>query len=393
MRRAEDLVLLAGLLQDEIVSALVVGDMTAVWRGLCDRLSTGEQVGRPLDKYVLGLLLCEESYWARQAASGAQVSPQLEKAAAEELAVLQEFLVKADVPTWLTGHNEELPDGWPNLYFWRDMSAESVAAALTDFYRRHGVGRMALHRVWRWDGELQAVEAFDGIRLSDLVGYQSQKDEVMANTRLFLESGRGNNLLLYGARGTGKSSLIKAVANELAGEGLCLVELPLNRLADLPKLQERLHTQPRHYIIYIDDLSFEKADEDYKITKAVLEGSVSGRGGNVLIYATSNRRHLVAEEWRDREQVQHAGGEVRAGDSMSEKLSLADRFGQTVLFTTPDQDEYLRIVRGLAEQDGITIAADELERRALQWAIWQNGRSGRGARQFINSLSIGEEVK
>lgn len=392
MRCAEDLVLLAGLLEDEVVSALTVGDMTAVSRLLCGRLAAGEQAGRPLDRYVLGLLLQEESFWARQAASGAAVSPLLMRAAADEIAILQAMLREADIPTWLGGHDEGLPEGWPSLYFWRDLNAENVAAALTEFYRKSGVGRMAMHRVWRWEGELVAVESPDAIRLTDLVGYQSQKDEVMCNTRLFLESGRGNNLLLYGARGTGKSSLIKAVANELAADGLCLVELPLNKLADLPTLQEILHKQPRHYIIYIDDLSFERADEAYKITKAVLEGSVSGRGGNVLIYATSNRRHLVAEDWRDREQGQFAGGEVRAGDSMSEKLSLADRFGQTVLFTTPDQQEYLNIVRGLAEQDGLDMPIDELERRALQWAMWQNGRSGRGARQFINSLAVSEKA-
>ncbi len=168
-----------------------------------------------------------------------------------------------------------------------------------------------------------------------------------------------------------------------------MVELPLDRIADLPRLQAELSRQPRHYIIYIDDLSFEKADRDYKLTKAVLEGSVAALGGNVLIYATSNRRHLIVENWQDREGARHENGEVRAADSMSEKLSLADRFGQTVLFTTPNQEEYLRIVAALAEADGVTLPPAELRERALQWALWQNGCSGRTARQFVNSLNSG----
>lgn len=387
---AEKLVLLSGLLADDVVAALAAGDSVGATRALLNKLPAGQAGKRPLARYLLGLLLQDEGYFARQCAAN-QATAALMEAQAEELAVLAAWQTACDVPQWLVGQADELPEGWPPLLDWCEMPPLQVAAALAEFHRQNGTGLLALHRVWRWCGKLAPVEAYDRVRLSHLVGCQSQKDEVMANTRLFLESGRGNNMLLYGARGTGKSSLIKAVANELADSGLCLVELPLNRIADLPTLQEILHKQPRRYIIFIDDLSFEKAGEDYKITKAVLEGSVSGRGGNVLIYATSNRRHLVVENWQDREQVQYAGGEVHAGDSMSEKLSLADRFGQTVLFTTPDQQEYLRIVRHLAAEEGITLEPAELERRALQWALWQNGKSGRTARQFIDSIDSGKE--
>lgn len=387
---AEKLVLLADLPDDEVVSRLAMGDEAGVCRSLAARLKAGRRAKRPLDSYVLGLILMNEGFFARQAASGVPMTAELAAAMADEIAEIQGWLAACHVPGWLAGGDEELPEGWPeHLAAWRDMAPEQVVAELGEFHRRCGTGELALNRIWRWDGKLVPVEAYDRVRLDHLVGCQSQKDDVLANTRLFVEHNRGNNMLLYGARGTGKSSLIKAVANELASTGLCLVELPLNRIADLPELQEILHGQPRHYIIFIDDLSFEKAGEDYKVTKAVLEGSVSGRGGNVLIYATSNRRHLVVENWQDREQVQHAGGEVHAGDSMSEKLSLADRFGQTVLFTTPDQQEYLRIVRHLAAEEGIALDDAELERRALQWALWQNGKSGRTARQFIDSLEIG----
>lgn len=389
--RTDCLLIMSGLVNDEVVVSLATGDLVTASRRLANECREGRQPVDPAGQHVLGLLLQEESLVARQAAMGRKISAALFQTFADEIAVLQNWLDEFAMPEWLVGSDSALPEGWPQeLAVWRDMPSDEVARQLIQFYRCCGTGRLALHRVWRWSGELQPVADFDTIRLSDLVGYQSQKDEVMTNTRLFLQEGRGNNLLLYGARGTGKSSLIKAVANELAAEGLCLVELPLDRIADLPRLQAILRRQPRHYIIYIDDLSFEKADQSYKITKAVLEGSVAGRGGNVLIYATSNRRHLIVENWQDREQMQHAGGEVRAGDSMSEKLSLADRFGQTVLFTTPNQQEYLEIVQALAAADGIVLPAEELTRRALQWALWQNGHSGRTARQFVNSLKGAE---
>jgi hypothetical protein len=292
-------------------------------------------------------------------------------------------------PAWLQAAGEDVLALCPELADWAQMEPAWAAAVLARFHQRFGFGQLALHRVWRWQGELQPVQQYDQISLSDLVGYQIQKDEVMANTRLFAREGRGNNLLLYGARGTGKSSLVKAAANELAAEGLCLVEMPLEYMASLPQLLALLAEQPRRYILFIDDLSFERADQAYKITKAVLEGSVAALNSNVLIYATSNRRHLIVENWQDREGVQHDNGEVRASDSMSEKLSLADRFGQTVLFSLPRQEEYLQIVQTLAAADGIALPPEELRQRALKWAMWQkhNGLSGRTARQFVNSLS------
>lgn len=392
---ANELVILRGLLEDDIFDALKDGETAEVNYLLAQHFrhsASQAHTGNAAADYVLELLLTDENYFSCQAAKGAKIPADLSAAMAQEIGILQAVVAEHNLPAWLSetaagnAANSENA-GFQQLSGWLDMPPAEVAQKLADFYTRYGFGYLSLHRIWRWDGRLCPVEQPDDIRLTDLVGYQSQKDEVMTNTRLFLQHGRGNNMLLYGARGTGKSSLIKAVTNELAAEGLCLVELPLDYIAELPQILELLREQPRHYIIFIDDLSFEKADQSYKITKAVLEGSVSALGGNVLIYATSNRRHLIVENWADREGAQHNNGEVRASDTMSEKLSLADRFGQTVLFTTPNQDEYLNIVSALAAADGIDMPETELRTRALQWALWQNGCSGRTARQFVNSLN------
>jgi hypothetical protein len=392
LKEASNLVILRGLLQDEIIDALTEGETAEVNYLLAQHFrhsAAKTHSGNAAADYALELLLTDENYFSCQAAKGAEISEELYESMAQEIAVLQSLVSEHKLPAWLseTIANGSNHAGTTQFANWSSLQPMEVAHKLANFYRRFGFGYLSLYRIWRWDGRLCPVEQPDDIRLTDLVGYQSQKDEVMTNTRLFLQQGRGNNMLLYGARGTGKSSLIKAVTNELADEGLCLVELPLDYIAELPQILELLREQPRHYIIFIDDLSFEKADQSYKITKAVLEGSVSALGGNVLIYATSNRRHLIVENWQDREGVQHNNGEVRASDSMSEKLSLADRFGQTVLFTTPNQDEYLNIVTALAAADGIDMPETELRTRALQWALWQNGCSGRTARQFVNSLN------
>lgn len=395
------LVLLEPMLKDEVLSALHFYEQEArVSLLLAPRLA--DVTLRPGENaaavYLLPKILACDSFFSRRAAAGLLTEPLLQAMAAE-IQLLQDWVSAYQTPEWmyspvgagLAGQSPELAE----FADWLHRPAAELAEALAEFHRQNGFGSLALHRVWRWEGRLLPVAQYDNICLDDLVGYQSQKDEVLANLRLFAQEGRGNNMLLYGARGTGKSSLVKAAANALAAEGLCLVELPLEQMTSLPQLLALLQPQPRRYLLFIDDLSFERADQSYKITKAVLEGSVTTLGQNVLICATSNRRHLIVENWQDREGVEHLGGEVRASDSMSEKLSLADRFGLTVLFSVPRQEEYLQIVQALAAADGIELPEAELRRRALQWAMWQkhNGHSGRTARQFVNSLSAAlEEV-
>ncbi len=389
------LVLLEPLLKDEVLLALHFYEQEArVNLLLAPRLA--DVTLRPGENaaavYLLPKILACDSFFSRRAAAGLLTEPLLQAMAAE-IQLLQDWVSAYQTPEWmyspvgsgLAGQAPELAE----FADWLHRPAAELAEALAEFHRQNGFGSLALHRVWRWEGRLLPVAQYDNICLDDLVGYQSQKDEVLANLRLFAQEGRGNNMLLYGARGTGKSSLVKAAANALAAEGLCLVELPLEQMTSLPQLLALLQPQPRRYLLFIDDLSFERADQSYKITKAVLEGSVTTLGQNVLICATSNRRHLIVENWQDREGVEHLGGEVRASDSMSEKLSLADRFGLTVLFSVPRQEEYLQIVQALAAADGIELPEAELRRRALQWAMWQkhNGHSGRTARQFVNSLS------
>jgi len=260
-----------------------------------------------------------------------------------------------------------------------------MAVCLADFYQRAGYGKVGLFSAFHWKEEegLVGIPYPDQIKLRDLIGYGHQKRTVINNTEDFVSGKKANNMLLYGERGTGKSSTIKALVNEYYTRGLRLLEVTKAQFANLPVIIRNLREYPQKFLIFIDDLSFESNETEYKQLKYILEGGMEVLPDNVLIYATSNRRHLVQESWHDRE----GGGEVRIHDSVSEKLSLADRFGITVTYTSPDQEEYLRIVVGLAEQNGLDIPLNELREKALQWERWHNGRSGRTAKQFINSLS------
>ena len=254
------------------------------------------------------------------------------------------------------------------------------------YYREAGAGLYGRYRAFHWSGaagRLEGIDEPDPIRLEELIGYQDQRQQVVDNTERFLGGFPANNLLLYGDRGTGKSSTVKALLNQYGGRGLRLVEVPKSSLGDFPQIITLLRQQPQRFIIFVDDLSFEESEVEYKELKAVLEGGLASRPANVLIYATSNRRHLVKERFSDREM----GDELHNNDTVQEKLSLADRFGVTVFFTTPDRELYLRIVREMAKHKGLKLAEGELERRALLWSYWQNGLSGRTARQFIDNLS------
>ena len=266
----------------------------------------------------------------------------------------------------------------------------SLARDLAGYFAAEGVGLFGRYRAFRWvrdggAGRLAGVAAPDPVRLADLVDYELEREPVLENTRQFVAGGPANNVLLYGDRGTGKSSTIKALANEFGGRGLRLIEVGKDHLGDYPSILALLRGRRERFILFIDDLSFDEHETQYKALKAVLEGGLDARPDNVVLYATSNRRRLVVERFADR-QAATLDDEVNPQEAAEEKLSLADRFGIHAPFLVPDQERYLRIVEGLAARFGLEMPRDELHRRALTWAQWHNGRSCRAARQFVDAL-------
>lgn len=259
------------------------------------------------------------------------------------------------------------------------LSSYDLVWEVEAFYRQSGFGRFAEFGAFRWAGELIGVANADPVRLSDLKEYEYERGLVVSNTLDFLQGRGGGNLLLYGDRGTGKSSTVKALANEYHAKGLRIVELPLNRLPELPAVIETLRAVPLKFLLFLDDVSFSTDDESFSSLKSVLEGGVVARPENCRVYATSNRRHLIKESFSDRNAE-----DVHAGDTMQEKLSLADRFDQTISFFAPDQAHYFAIVRSLAADRGLTVPAETLERAAVQWALRSGGRTPRAARQFVD---------
>ena len=220
--------------------------------------------------------------------------------------------------------------------------------------------------------------------MSDLVGLEMQKEALMGNTRAFVEGKGGVNVLLYGDGGTGKTTSVKALLSEFSGKRLKMIEIYKHQFKYLNALISRIKHRGYKYILFLDDLSFEDSEVEYKYLKTIIEGGLEPRPDNVLIYATSNRRHLIRESWKDREE----SDDMHAGDTVEEKLSLVKRFGLTLYYPSPDQKEYLNIVRTLAEREGIK-PSDALEQAALVWQRREGGMSGRTAEQFL----IGEKQK
>jgi len=266
-------------------------------------------------------------------------------------------------------------------------SIEILLKKLSKYYYTFGTGKLAYYKAFRWKRDsLIGIQNSDPILFEQLIGYQSQKDKLIKNTEAFLNNRPANNVLLYGDSGTGKSSSIKALLNKYAPQRLRLVELAKYQMKELPKILEILKDRGLYFIIFMDDLSFEDFETDYKYMKAIIEGGIEVKPNNVLFYATSNRRHLIKEKWSDRDQE---NGEIHLSDAIQEKISLASRFGITISYESPQQKHYLRIVKELAKQNNINLPNDELEERAIQWEMWNNGRSGRTAQQFIAYL-LGE---
>ena len=247
-------------------------------------------------------------------------------------------------------------------------------------------------------GYLQAIANPHAIRLDDLVAVDDQKHTIDANTRQFVAGLPANNVLLTGSRGTGKSSLVKAMLLKYSGKGLRLIEVDKSDLVDLPDIAERVAAHAFRFVIFCDDLTFDAGEAGYKALKVMLDGSIAGASGNVVVYATSNRRHLLPEYFIENLETKHVGEEVHPGESVEEKISLSERFGLWISFYPFSQDDYLRAVAAWFEHFGVKPAASAREteartREALQWALQRGSRSGRAAWQFAKNYAGAQALK
>ncbi|MGN1181315.1 MAG: ATP-binding protein [Suilimivivens sp.] len=278
--------------------------------------------------------------------------------------------------------------------FTKDHTPEEMKATLTEFYKDYGVGKFGLHKAFRVvhdeNGvQIVPIQNIAHVYLNDLVGYEIPKQKLIENTEAFVEGRKANNCLLFGDAGTGKSSSIKGIANEYYEKGLRIIEIYKHQFQDLNDVITQIKNRNYKFIIYMDDLSFEDFEIEYKYLKAVIEGGLEKKPKNVLIYATSNRRHLVREKFSDKEERRD---DLHSSDTVQEKLSLVSRFGVTIFFAAPDKKQFQNIVKVLAERYGVTMPEEELLLEANKWELSHGGLSGRTAQQFIDYL-LGKKGK
>lgn len=270
----------------------------------------------------------------------------------------------------------------------KSQDVEEFMENMVSFYRDFGVGKLGLHKAFRVDRingktEIVPITNIAPVRLEDLVGYENAKKKLTDNTEAFVQGRKANNCLLFGDAGTGKSSSIKGILNKYYDQGLRIIEVYKHQFQDLNEVIAQIKNRNYKFIIYMDDLSFEEFETEYKYLKAVIEGGLEKKPDNILIYATSNRRHLIKETFADKEGARE---DMHTSDTVQEKLSLVYRFGVTIYFGAPDKKQFQNIVRTLAERYGVQLPEEELLLEANKWELNHGGLSGRTAQQFIDYL-------
>ena len=386
--RLRSLAIFRALLSDPVVSALCAyldsleGGSTAVsvsrYSAFVSSLYATEK--RTLAGYIQHLVNNDENAYIRMIGKGAQPWPEMEANVWAELAILQSV---ADLtPEQL---RQDLPwDGYlPGFGGKRLDLAESYRERCANIHK-YGYGIYAKHHMFyiSEEGKIVPVHNPDQTRLSQLVDYKREQQIILDNTLALLAGRPAANVLLTGDAGTGKSSTVKAIVNELHDQGLRILEVRKEQLRQIPAILDELNSNPLKFILFIDDLSFRKDDDDFSALKAILEGSVSAKASNIAIYATSNRRHLIRESFSERD-----GDDVHRNDTMQQIISLSERFGLHVTFQKPDKQTYLDIVRHLAKERGVDLDPSELDAQAERFALNRGGRSARAASQFVDSLA------
>jgi len=385
--RLHSLAIFRNLLQDPVLSAL------SSYLGSLDSDTTAGSVARyaefvsrlydagstTLAQYIQRIVGDNENTYIRLIGQGQQPVEELVESVRHELEILQAV---AD----LTPKKLRLGLNWEG--YLPSFKAETVDIA--GHYRKRcenigkfGYGIYARHHMFyvNADGQIVPVHNPDKTRLASLIDYKREQQIILDNTLALLEGKPAANILLTGDAGTGKSSTVKAVVNELSYKGLRILEVRKEQLHAIPAILDELNSNPLKFILFIDDLSFQRDDDNFSALKAILEGSVSAKSRNVVIYATSNRRHLVKESFSSRD-----GDDVHRNDTMQEIISLSERFGIQVTFQKPNKETYLGIVHHLAEEKGVTLDRSELDMLAERFALGRGGRSARAATQFIDGL-------
>ena len=378
-----DLFVFNDIEKDATVKAIIEKGNMPLLRGIVRFAETEGVTDNSIKEYVVSILANDENILSELARSGKKIGKDPRGFAKLDADLLYKKLLAKAAVKYTSSEND------PGFYEGYIKSIRSITAAknpeelldrLTEHYRTLGCGLLAKYIAYRYDGEeLLGIPDFDKTTFDDLVGLDRQKKILMENTEAFLGGSFANNVLLFGDRGSGKSSSVKALLNMYADRGLRIIELPKSAITSMPRLTNMLSGSPHKYILFFDDLTFERHDTEYRSLKIAMEGQLQAAAKNVLVYATSNRRHLIRETVADRE-----GGEFNMNDNMQEMLSLAERFGISLFFPSPDPKEYMEIVRVLLERKGIELT-EEIRKEAVRWEMRNGGKSGRGARQFVGA--------
>lgn len=386
------LAVFSGIKDDPAIEALQLffdaaqGDTSGQLECLSGFVSELYKQGGDLKKYIRTLVMEDENAYLTARAKSLPVSPAMERTARHELEALQKVAGFApEDAAEIMGYAGNIPE-WESGSDGFDLVGE-YGEMITNI-PKNGYGIYSKYHAFKLsDGELSPVMHADPQTLDTLYGYEEERKKVLDNTRALAEGKHAANVLLYGDAGTGKSSTIKACANAFSGQGVRLIEFNKDQISEIPSIIDKVYDTPLKFIFYIDDLSFTSEDDDFCYLKGILEGNITGKSDNIVIYATSNRRHLVRELAEDR-----AGTDIHVNDTLQQTMSLSARFGITVTFQKPQKDLYLEIVKHLAEDEGIDIPEEELFRQAERFAIRSNGRSPRTAKQFLQLLKIGSEL-
>lgn len=379
-----ELFIFFNVLYNEALQAVLAGEKISAMQKLIAFSETAGVTATPLTELIVSLLANDDNVLSRLAQENKTIGKDLYEFSLADIEKLFAIFQKNDAFAYQNSNN--LP-AYTDAYCAsiRNMTLAETPKSLLDMliahYKQLGVGVFAKYIAFKFDGALTGIELIDRSASFDaLVGLEHQKKVLLDNTKALIAGSRANNVLLFGDRGTGKSSSIKALLNMFAQDGLRIIEIQKQQIRALPELITRLAPRPHKYIIFLDDLSFEKQDAEYKALKTVMDGQLQPMPQNVVIYATSNRKHLIKENWADRQ-----AGDVHANDNMQETLSLAERFGISLVFSTPNQKEYLHIVSELLRRDGIEMDA-EIERKAIVWQMNYGSRSPRCATQFVHAF-------